>query len=254
MRNAEIAAALDELGDLYELDGAVVYRVVAYRQAARAVRDSPVRAQLARRRATESDRQDARREDQGLSRPVRSRPPRSSGGVPGRAGPVRRDPRPRPEDGPQDLRRARHQHARRAARGADGRDAALDQGLGPKAEQNIVAALDRSDRGPASGACCSSVLPLGDQIVERAARPSRPRTASRSAGGARRMTDTCKDLDVDRHREGRRRRSPQAFTRPGARRRVRYNGEAGARSSPTTACASISASLRRSSSATCSST
>ena len=34
MRNAEIADALDELGDLYELDGAVVYRVVAYRQAA----------------------------------------------------------------------------------------------------------------------------------------------------------------------------------------------------------------------------
>ena len=26
MRNAEIAAAFDELGDLYELDGAVVYR------------------------------------------------------------------------------------------------------------------------------------------------------------------------------------------------------------------------------------
>ena len=41
MRNAEIAAALDELGDLYELDGAVVYRVVAYRQAARSVRESP---------------------------------------------------------------------------------------------------------------------------------------------------------------------------------------------------------------------
>ena len=41
MKNAEIAAALDELGDLYELDGAVVYRVVAYRQAAKSVRDSP---------------------------------------------------------------------------------------------------------------------------------------------------------------------------------------------------------------------
>src|SRR6476660_15657 len=41
MRNAEIATALDELADLYELDGAVVYRVVAYRQAARSIRDSP---------------------------------------------------------------------------------------------------------------------------------------------------------------------------------------------------------------------
>src|SRR5918996_6053884 len=49
MRNAEIADAFDELGDLYELDGAVVYRVVAYRDAARAIRNSPQSvAELAR--------------------------------------------------------------------------------------------------------------------------------------------------------------------------------------------------------------
>src|SRR3954449_4284350 len=40
--NAEIAAAFDELGDLYELDGAVSYRVIAYRTAAKAVRDAPM--------------------------------------------------------------------------------------------------------------------------------------------------------------------------------------------------------------------
>jgi DNA polymerase (family 10) len=40
--NAEIAAALDELGDLYELDGAVSYRVVAYRTAAKTVREASV--------------------------------------------------------------------------------------------------------------------------------------------------------------------------------------------------------------------
>ncbi|MGN6168147.1 MAG: DNA polymerase/3'-5' exonuclease PolX, partial [Solirubrobacteraceae bacterium] len=40
--NTEIAAALDELGDLSELDGAAIYRVVAYRNAAKAVRESPV--------------------------------------------------------------------------------------------------------------------------------------------------------------------------------------------------------------------
>ena len=40
MRNAEIADAFEELGDLYELDGAVVYRVLAYRNAAKAIRDS----------------------------------------------------------------------------------------------------------------------------------------------------------------------------------------------------------------------
>ena len=40
--NTEIAAALDELGDLYELDGAVIHRIVAYRNAAKAVREAPV--------------------------------------------------------------------------------------------------------------------------------------------------------------------------------------------------------------------
>src|SRR5947208_12095022 len=53
--NSEIAAALDELGDLYELDGAIIHRIVAYRNAAKAVRDAPVSvAALAREgRATE---------------------------------------------------------------------------------------------------------------------------------------------------------------------------------------------------------
>src|SRR5216110_2579450 len=40
--NTAIAAAFDELGDLYELDGAIVHRVVAYRNAAKSVRDAPV--------------------------------------------------------------------------------------------------------------------------------------------------------------------------------------------------------------------
>src|SRR3954469_7188778 len=42
MTNAEIAAALEELGVLYELDGAVRYRVLAYGTAAKAIRESPV--------------------------------------------------------------------------------------------------------------------------------------------------------------------------------------------------------------------
>src|SRR5438067_2692950 len=40
--NSEIAEALDELGDLYELDGAIIHRIVAYRNAAKAVREAPV--------------------------------------------------------------------------------------------------------------------------------------------------------------------------------------------------------------------
>src|ERR1700750_2484095 len=55
MRNAEIADALAELGILYELDGAVRYRVLAYKEAARVIRQSPVSVEeLARAgRATE---------------------------------------------------------------------------------------------------------------------------------------------------------------------------------------------------------
>src|SRR4051794_8124975 len=39
--NAQIAALFDELADLYELDGAIVHRVLAYRGAAKAVREAP---------------------------------------------------------------------------------------------------------------------------------------------------------------------------------------------------------------------
>ncbi len=53
--NPAIADALEELGDLYELDGAIVHRVLAYRRAAETVRESSVSvAGLARAgRATE---------------------------------------------------------------------------------------------------------------------------------------------------------------------------------------------------------
>jgi DNA polymerase (family 10) len=39
--NVTIAALFDELADLYELDGAVVHRVLAYRNAAKSVREAP---------------------------------------------------------------------------------------------------------------------------------------------------------------------------------------------------------------------
>ena len=39
--NSAIADALDELGDLYELDGAIAHRVQAYRTAAKTIRETP---------------------------------------------------------------------------------------------------------------------------------------------------------------------------------------------------------------------
>src|SRR5215212_8253880 len=55
MRNADLSAHFDELADLYELDEAIVHRVVAYRNAARAIRNATQSvAELARAgRATE---------------------------------------------------------------------------------------------------------------------------------------------------------------------------------------------------------
>ncbi len=55
LSNTAIADALAELGDLYELDGAIVHRVLAYRNAAKSVREASVSvAALARAgRATE---------------------------------------------------------------------------------------------------------------------------------------------------------------------------------------------------------
>src|SRR3954453_15128233 len=40
MRNAEVALHFDELADLYELDGAISYRVLAYPNAAKATREA----------------------------------------------------------------------------------------------------------------------------------------------------------------------------------------------------------------------
>ena len=113
MRNAEIAAAFDELGVLYELDGAVKYRVLAYSTAAKAIRESPVSvAELAQQgRATEipgvgktlAEKIDALLETGEIPSAVRLRakfpldPDRGDQG-----------PRPRRENGPPPLRRARH--------------------------------------------------------------------------------------------------------------------------------------------------
>ncbi len=80
--NAEIAAAFEELGDLYELDGAVSYRVIAYRTAAKAVRDASVSVMALTREGKVTDRpghrQDARGEAARRSTRPATSPPRSS--------------------------------------------------------------------------------------------------------------------------------------------------------------------------------
>jgi DNA polymerase (family 10) len=201
MTNAEIAAALDELGDLYELDGAVIYRVVAYREAADSIRNSPVSvAELAREgRATElknvgktlQEKIQALLETGDIPSAVKLRSK-----FPGELVHFTRIP----GLGPKTARRIYEELGISTLE--ELRDAAEAErlrtvsGVGPKAEQNIGRALAKlEEEGPAERVLLSAVLTLGDQIVEHLrAHPASDRVDI--AGSARRMTDTCKDLDI----------------------------------------------------------
>jgi DNA polymerase (family 10) len=201
MTNAEIAAALDELGDLYELDGAVIYRVVAYREAALSIRNSAVSvAQLAREgRATE-----LRNVGKTLQEKILALV--ETGDIPAAVklrakfpGELVRFTRI-PGLGAKTARRIHDELGISTL--AELRDAAEEErlrtvsGLGPKAEQNIVRALEKhEEEGPAERLLLSAVLTIGEEIVAHLrAHPAADQVEI--AGSARRMTDTCKDLDI----------------------------------------------------------
>jgi DNA polymerase (family X) len=233
LRNADIAAALDELGDLNELDGAVIYRVVAYRQAARAVRDSPRSvAQLASEgRATEVP-------NIGKTLEEKIRALIETGDIPAAVKLRAKFPGELirfieiPGLGPKTARKIYDElgistlDELRAA--AETGALKSVQGLGPKAEQNILKALD-TDSEPERGTrvLLSAVLAIGEQIVGALREhPSADRVEI--AGSARRMTDTCKDLDVVATARDAAALT-QAFTELELVGEVRSSGEAGAR-------------------------
>ncbi len=200
--NTEIASALDELGDLYELDGAIVHRIVAYRNAAKAVRDAPVSVTaLARQgRATElpgigqtiQDKVIALADDGVIPAAARLRAKFPAGlleitRLPG-LGPkrARRLFEELGIDSPQKLRSAaEHQRIRTL------------KGFGPKAEQSVLAALDETTGATEQRrrVVLDRALAAGEQLVAAlAAHPAALRVAL--AGSARRMTDSVKDLDL----------------------------------------------------------
>jgi DNA polymerase (family 10) len=233
MTNAQIAAAMDELADLYELDGAVVYRVIAYREAAKSIRDSPVSvAQLAREgRATE-----LRNVGKTLEEKIRAL--LETGDIPAAEklrskfpGELVRFTR-LPGLGAKTARRI---HDELGISTLEELRTAAEQerlrsvpGIGPKAEQNIARALAQfEEEGPAERLLLSAVLTIGEEIVEHLrAHPAADRVDI--AGSARRMTDTCKDLDIIATAD-----DPaaltQAFTEMQSLASVGSSGEAGAR-------------------------
>ena len=201
MRNAEIADALSELGMLYELDGAVRYRVIAYQEAARVIRDSPVSVEeLARAgRATELPGVGKTLEEKILtlvdtgSIPVAEKlkqrfPPSlvEVTYVPGLGARTAR--RLYDELGIASLEQLREAAESGRLRGV--------RGLGPKAEENVLAAVARlEEEGVAERRLLSEVLPVAEQIAE-ALRESPASGDVAVAGSARRMAETCKDIDL----------------------------------------------------------
>jgi DNA polymerase (family 10) len=201
MRNAEIAAALEELGDLNELDGAVVYRVVAYREAARSIRDTgaAVEQLAAEGRLTElpgvgktiAEKIDVLLETGEIPATTKLRRKFPAGlvkltRIPGLGAKTAR--KLYDELGISSL-----EELRLAAEAEKLRSV---PGLGPKVEKNVLAALAaRTEEGGRERHLLSAVLAVAEQIVETLAiHPAAERVAL--AGSARRMADTCKDIDI----------------------------------------------------------
>ncbi len=202
MTNAEIAAALEELGVLYELDGAVKYRVLAYGTAAKAIRESPVSvADLsAAGRATEIP---------GVGKTLAEKIDAllETGEIPAAAKlkakfpPTLIEVTRVPGVGPKTARRlfdeigvATLEDLRAAAEGE--RIRAM-KGLGPKAEENVLAGLERlGEPGEGSGRV---LLSMARPIAAELARILRDHPAAdrvEVAGSVRRWAETCKDIDL----------------------------------------------------------
>ncbi|MGH2965970.1 MAG: DNA polymerase/3'-5' exonuclease PolX [Solirubrobacterales bacterium] len=201
MRNAEIAEALNELATLYELDGAIRYRVLAYREAARVVRQSPVSVEeLAREgRATELPGVGETLQEKILALV-------DTGAIPSATKLKRKLP-----PGLVEVTRVPGVGAKTARRlfddlgvaSLDDLRAAAEQeqirslkGLGPKVEENVLAALGKlADRGPAEQLLLSEVLPVAEQLASDL-RADPASQAVEVAGSARRRTETCHDIDL----------------------------------------------------------
>jgi len=199
--NTEIAAALDELGDLYELDGAIVHRIVAYRNAAKAVREAPTSVvALARQgRATELPGVGATIQEKVLALA-------DDGAIPAAAKLRAKFPAGLvemtrlPGLGPKRARRLFDElgidslQALRAA--AEAQQIQTLKGFGAKAEEAILASLDVAGAGKEPRRIVlDRALSVGEQLVE-ALRAHPASDKVELAGSARRMTDSVKDLDV----------------------------------------------------------
>ena len=199
--NTELAAALDELGDLYELDGAIIHRIVAYRNAAKAIREAPtsVLALARENRATELPGVGATIQEKVLAMADEGAIPAAvklrAKFPPGLVEMTRL-----PGLGPKRARRLFDElgidslRALRAA--AESQQIQTLKGFGAKAEEAILASLDDTDAGKERPRIVlDHALVIAEQLV--AALREHPASDNvELAGSARRMTDSVKDIDV----------------------------------------------------------
>ncbi len=202
MTNAEIAAAFDELAVLYELDGAVRYRVLAYSNAARAIRESPVSvAELAR--GGEATR------IPGVGKTLEQKIVTllESGDIPSAERLREKFPLTLievtrvPNLGAKTARRlfdeldvCSLEDLRAAAEGQRIREL---KGLGPKVEEKILASLEQlpEAEAPSGRRLLSAVRPIAEELAESLrSHPAAIEVAV--AGSVRRWAETCKDIDL----------------------------------------------------------
>jgi DNA polymerase (family 10) len=203
--NAAIADALEELGDLYELDGAIVHRVLAYRTAAKAVREASVSvAALALEgRASELP---------GIGKTLQEKilALAQTGAIPAAERLRAKFPAGLiaitrlPGLGP---KRARLLHSELGIDSLQAlREAALAQrlrtvrGLGPKLEESVLTALAELDANPQAHSPARVVLPRAIEIGEELLAGLRALTDGGAhielAGSIRRRADSVKDIDI----------------------------------------------------------
>jgi DNA polymerase (family X) len=201
MRNAEIAAAMDELGTLYELDGAVRYRVQAYKEAARVIRQSPVSVEelALAGRATELPGIGATLQEKIVALA-------ETGEIPSATKLKQKFPASLievtrlPGVGAKTARRLYDElqitnltELREAAVGERIRGV---KGLGEKLETSVIAAIDRlAEEGAPGRVLLSQALPVAEELAT-ALREHPASERVTVAGSARRMAETCKDIDL----------------------------------------------------------
>ncbi|MGI9556337.1 MAG: DNA polymerase/3'-5' exonuclease PolX [Solirubrobacterales bacterium] len=201
MRNGEIADALSDLATLYELDGANRFRVLAYRDAAKVIRDSPVPVGELAREGTATKLQGV-----GDTMQQKIVALLDEGEIPSATKLKRKYPvtlvevTQIPGLGAKTTRRLFEELG--VATLDDLRDAAEEQkirslkGLGAKVEENVLAELDRiGDEGPSQRLLLSEVLPIAQQLAT-ALRQHPTAVQVEVAGSARRGAETCKDIDL----------------------------------------------------------